>query len=132
MGMTKQRHAILEIVRASKGHPTAEQVFEKARVLLPNISLDTVYRNLNLLADGGKLERLTIPGETVRFGANTLPHSHLRCVKCGKIMDVMVQEFELPEAFLGKGATILDYSLLANCICKDCAQKAAAAKNRGK
>ena len=46
---TKQRAAILEILRKSGFHPTAEAIYREARKVLPNISLGTVYRNLNFL-----------------------------------------------------------------------------------
>lgn len=124
MGMTQQRRKILEIVMESTDHPTAEQVFDKARTAMPNIGLGTVYRNLNYLADQGEIRRLAIPDEPVRFDPTTQAHSHLRCIKCGKIIDVMVEHYELPKDFYKEGMQILDYSLMANCICKDCAEQA--------
>lgn len=124
MGMTQQRRKILEIVMGSRNHPTAEQVFEKARATMPNIGLGTVYRNLNYLADRGEIRRLAIPDDPIRFDPVIQSHSHLRCVECGKIIDVMTEKYTLPSDFYKDGVQILDYSLMANCICKECgAQK---------
>ena len=52
---SKQREAILQVLKNSKAHPTANQVYEEVRKIIPNISLGTVYRNLSELGGSGEI-----------------------------------------------------------------------------
>ena len=68
---SRQRESIKEFLRTRKDHPTADVVYENMKLIYPNISLGTVYRNLSLLADHGRdqenfplsPERITLMGE---------------------------------------------------------------------
>ena len=62
MVQTKQRQLILEAVRATNSHPTADELFQMIRRKLPTISLATVYRNLNFLSEIGEIRKLAMPG----------------------------------------------------------------------
>src|SRR5262245_21085658 len=84
--LTAPRHAVLEVVRGIKGHPTAEEVHRLVTRREPGVSLGTVYRNLRLLVDAGLLGEL--PGPRARFDANTRAHHHFTCLRCGRIADV--------------------------------------------
>ncbi|MDR2487907.1 MAG: transcriptional repressor [Desulfovibrio sp.] len=86
--MTKQRAAILEILRSVQSHPTADELYEMVRKKLPRISLGTVYRNLEFLNNAGELVRLERAGMQKRFDGNITPHHHVRCKRCGRIGDV--------------------------------------------
>ena len=63
MRYSKQREVILEVVNHSFNHPTAEMVYDKVKEKIPNISLGTIYRNLNALADASLIKRISIPKE---------------------------------------------------------------------
>ena len=65
--MTRQRAVILEELRKTKSHPTADELYSIVRERLPRISLGTVYRNLDFLADSGEIRRLEAAGSTKRF-----------------------------------------------------------------
>ena len=84
--LTAPRHAVLEVVRSMKTHPTAEEVHRLVIRRAPGVSLGTVYRNLRLLVDAGLLGEL--PGPRARFDANTRAHHHFTCLRCGRIADV--------------------------------------------
>jgi Fe2+ or Zn2+ uptake regulation protein len=84
--LTAPRHAVLEVVRGSTTHPTAEEVHRLVIRRAPRVSLGTVYRNLRLLVDAGLLGEL--PGPRARFDANTRAHHHFTCLRCGRIADV--------------------------------------------
>jgi Fe2+ or Zn2+ uptake regulation protein len=84
--LTAPRHAVLEVVRAIKTHPTAEEVHRLVIRRAPGVSLGTVYRNLRLLGDAGLLGEL--PGPRARFDASTRAHHHFTCLRCGRIADV--------------------------------------------
>ncbi|MBW2965454.1 transcriptional repressor [Candidatus Woesearchaeota archaeon] len=88
---TNQRIKILEHLTGVKTHPTAEMVYNAVKKDLPAISLATVYRNLNNLADEGSIVKLEINGE-FRFDGDVCSHQHCICRKCGKVMDVFHKE----------------------------------------
>lgn len=71
---SRQREAVLVYLRSTKSHPTAEQVYQKIREEFPKISLGTVYRNLNLLADCGEILRLNC-GDGVEHLMQRPPHT---------------------------------------------------------
>ncbi|MFW6035110.1 MAG: Fur family transcriptional regulator [Halothermotrichaceae bacterium] len=86
--MTKQRKLILETLQSTDTHPTADWVYEKVKKEIPNISLGTVYRNLNLLADMGKIMVLNYGSSYSRFDGNPDNHYHFTCEKCEKVFDI--------------------------------------------
>ncbi len=121
MGMTKQRQAVLEIVQAGAEHYTAEQVYDRARKKFPDISMGTVYRNLNILADTGMIRRLHIADEPVRFDRVLAPHEHLVCDRCGKIMDMPLVSVRLSKDIAEPGTRVLYHTLVVHCVCAVCA-----------
>lgn len=83
---SRQRELIYQSVCASRAHPTAEMVYAALKPEYPGLSLGTVYRNLHLLADEGKLVRMPFPVE--RFDGDLHDHGHFCCEGCGQVMDV--------------------------------------------
>lgn len=120
MGMTRQRREILNVLVQKPDHPTAETVFERVRSRVPDISLGTVYRNLNLLAEDGQLRKVHVPDGAARFDATLEKHEHLVCVKCGTVEDVVAEGYTLPDVFYKTGARILGYELAVQCVCANC------------
>jgi Fur family ferric uptake transcriptional regulator len=82
---------ILEEVRASKSHPTADDIYDRVKRKLPRISLGTVYRNLEALASQGAIQRLDLSGVQRRFDHEPVPHYHVRCIQCGSLGDVSLK-----------------------------------------
>lgn len=72
-----KRDRILEVIRGTKSHPTAEWVYLKLKDEMPELSLATVYRNLEQLTAAGELLKLS--GDTSRFDGNTEGHYHITC-----------------------------------------------------
>lgn len=89
---TKQKALILSTVRTSVLHPTAEQVHAELIELMPGISLGTVYRNLNHMAELGLIRRISVTNSPDRFDGNMMPHHHICCSDCGEFCD----RFDLP------------------------------------
>ena len=86
---TRQRGVILDILRESCDHPTAETIYREARRVLPNISLGTVYRNLNFLRDQGTVREIRPnEGGSSRFDGAETPHAHFHCVRCSALLDI--------------------------------------------
>jgi Fur family ferric uptake transcriptional regulator len=88
--MTLQRQVILDELRRVCGHPTADQLYDRVRQRLPRISLGTVYRNLEILAGQGVIQRLELAGGQRRFDACAERHFHVRCSVCGSVGDILL------------------------------------------
>lgn len=91
---TKQRQAVLEVVRGSREHPDAAHVFDAVKHIVPSISLGTVYRSLEALVQEGHLIQVQQPGQATRYDARLEDHAHFMCDACGEVFDVLV---ELPD-----------------------------------
>ena len=121
---SKQRELIYEAVRDTSEHPTAETVYHWLKPDNPALSLGTVYRNLNQLADDGSLLRLPFPVE--RFDANTAPHPHFRCRVCGRVYDLDAVTYDpaLDEAVEQRsGHRVERHELLFTGVCLNCTEK---------
>lgn len=88
MRYSSRREAILEVMRSTVSHPTAEWVYGKVRESIPNISLGTVYRNLGALVGDGRLITVETDDGVLHFDADVSPHAHFVCTECGRISDL--------------------------------------------
>lgn len=95
--LTKQRQIILEELQKVQSHPSADQVYALVRRRLPRISLASVYRNLEVLAGAGLIQKLALAGSQNRFGGTVESHYHIRCLKCGRVDDVALELLTLGE-----------------------------------
>lgn len=92
---TKQKEIILEILDHNRIHPTVQEVYSLAKSKYPNISQATVYRNVNKLVEENKVLRLPeTDSEGYHYDINTMPHNHLVCNSCGKIIDIFDNDYE--------------------------------------
>ncbi|MCK8828330.1 transcriptional repressor [Natroniella acetigena] len=89
--MTKQRKKILEVLRSTTSHPTADWIYEQVKKDIPNVSLGTIYRNLNVLREMDELMELNYGSSYSRFDGNPENHYHFSCLECGKVMDVEME-----------------------------------------
>ena len=109
--MTPQRQVILDELKKSHIHPTADDIYERVRQRLPRISLGTVYRNLEILAENGMIRKMALAGTQKRFDGNPKNHYHLRCIRCGRVEDAPVEPLTSVEFNLrGKS----DYEILGH------------------
>jgi Fur family peroxide stress response transcriptional regulator len=88
MRKTRQKTAILEVLRGTTSHPTADWIYKEVRKKIPNISLGTIYRNLRQLCRSGEILELELCGNYSRFDARNDNHYHFRCERCGQVFDV--------------------------------------------
>jgi Fe2+ or Zn2+ uptake regulation protein len=118
---TSQRIKILKYLRSVKTHPSAEMVYAAVKKDLPAISLATVYRNLNLLAEQGEILKLEINGE-FRFDGNMCGHTHAVCTRCGKLFDLMDRKIPdyVMKNFRLKGFTQSCVHIIFKGTCKSC------------
>jgi len=85
---SKQKETILRILRGTTSHPTADWIYEEVRKEIPGISLGTVYRNLKMLQQEGRVSELDLAGTVRRFNGHVQNHYHLMCERCGCVVDV--------------------------------------------
>lgn len=85
---SRKRAAILEALRESETHPTAEWIYRRLKPEYPDLSLGTVYRNLGRFRETGQAASLGVIGGYERFDGDTSPHAHLVCRRCGAVVDV--------------------------------------------
>lgn len=118
---SRQRELIYQSVCASRAHPTAEMVYAALKPHHPNLSLGTVYRNLHLLAEEGKIIRMPFPVE--RFDGDLHPHSHFCCEKCGAVRDVELPYDETLDAAAAEqlGHNVERHSVVFYGLCPACA-----------
>jgi Fur family peroxide stress response transcriptional regulator len=91
--LTRQRDAVLQVIRSREDHPTANEIFQAARQHLPTISYATVYNSLRYLKEAGLVHEIKFGDGASRYDRETDRHDHAICNECGKLVD-----FDLPQA----------------------------------
>lgn len=99
---TKQRQIILETIRELGGHPSADELYIHVKKKLPDISLGTVYRNLDVLSESGMIRKLEPEHHQMRFDCNVEDHYHMTCINCGRIEDIEIPKSDDPMEILSK------------------------------
>ncbi len=89
---SRQRESIKACLMSRHDHPTADAIYESIREEFPNISLGTVYRNLNLLVDLGEIRKLAFGDGKDHFDGDTTQHYHFVCHECGSITDLAMED----------------------------------------
>jgi len=122
---SKQREEILEIIKNSCNHPTAEDIYFLVKPKDPAISRSTVYRNLKRLFNNGVINQIAVSDGPDRYDyiENRGKHGHVVCVKCGKICDFAYgSDMELVKKSIFKqtGIEILDNGIAIKGICNSC------------
>lgn len=118
--MTKQKKAILDTIRQSHRHMTAEEIYEQTRRGRVTLAMATVYNNLKALVEEGKIRRIHFPGQPDYYDRNMAYHEHLICEGCKEVVDVDMEEF-VPDLEKKLGVHITRYSLSLYYICPTCA-----------
>jgi Fe2+ or Zn2+ uptake regulation protein len=101
LGLTRQREVVLRVIRDAHEHLTANEVFGRAKELLPSISFATVYNSLRFLKDAGHIAEISFGNGASRFDRMTHRHDHAICTSCGKLVDI---EMEHPAELVKKAA----------------------------
>jgi len=119
--LSKQRKVILEELQKVNSHPTADEVYDMVRKIIPRISLGTVYRNLEFLSSKGLVLKLGAPGAQKRFDGVAEPHPHIRCAVCTQVADVECDvEIPIIPDSCTSGYTILNTNVEFVGICPKC------------
>lgn len=103
---TKQREHIFAVILEKRDHPTADEIYARARTGMDSISLATVYNCLETLVDTQLIRQVNFEREPTRYCPNLTQHAHFYCKETGEVFDVdlpdtLVEELKatLPEGF---------------------------------
>lgn len=119
---TIQRAMTLAAVTELGCHATADEIYSSVAKKHPGISKATVYRNLNELAESGKILKVEIPNGADRFDHQTHRHYHMKCLSCGRVFDADIPYLPDLTASVNRpdGFEITGYTLLFHGYCSDC------------
>ena len=117
---SRQREAILEVIRSTDTHPTASWIYEKVREKIPNISLGTIYRNLAALTENGDILSINVGDGFEHFDGDILPHAHLHCRNCkglydAKMKNAPISKIANEQGFITDTTIYIAYGLCKNC-----------------
>lgn len=122
MKYSKQRDALLTLLRSTRSHPSADWLYTELKKEFPNISLGTVYRNLALLSDNKSILKITTSSHKEHFDGFTHPHYHFVCNTCSNIYDVDLGDTDTLDKSVEKelGAKVDNHSLVFYGVCSNC------------
>jgi len=119
----KKRDTILEYLRHTNAHPSAEKIFTDLKAQIPDLAMGTVYRNLALFKEKGLVSSVATVHGVERFDANTNPHVHFICNQCDAVIDL--HQMQIPETLYEAaegccGGKIADYQVAFSGTCRQC------------
>ncbi len=124
LGITKQRQAVLQVIRESDEHLTANEVFDNARRLLPGISFATVYNSLRYLKNERLIGEIRFGTDATRYDRKLTRHDHALCNKCGKLVDL---ELSIPVGLIEEASALSKFQtesieLTLRGLCPECSK----------
>ena len=122
---TIQKDLVRNTVYEMRRHVTANEVYEFIKEAYPTIGKGTVYRNLDILVEEGALRKVEVPNGPNRFDFTLKNHYHVKCIKCGEIFDVDMDQIPdlLERIHNTHGIEFVDYDISFKGICPKCREK---------
>lgn len=119
---SSKRNAIYNTILNTTSHPSARWIYEQLKSDYPDLSLGTVYRNISLFKNEGKVSVVCNVNGEERIDGNTSPHTHFVCNSCGRVIDVMDDGGNSPESLtlLNNGFSIESKLVIYYGKCSDC------------
>lgn len=119
---TPQRRHVYDVLSQKRDHPTAEEVFTRAKRVLPEISLATVYNCLAALVESGLVRQVQLQRGATRFCSNMEEHCHYYCAQCGAVFDVALtaNSTVMPKP---NGFKVDHYEIAVHGVCAECAER---------
>src|SRR5205085_7588847 len=132
--LTRQREAVLQVIRGSENHLTASEIYEAARRRLPSISYATVYNSLKYLKDTGLVNEISFGNGASRYDRETERHDHALCTQCGKLLDFDLAETAQLMQLAARRSRFRPESIHLTLlgVCPDCAAPPKAARRTGR
>jgi Fur family peroxide stress response transcriptional regulator len=123
--VTPQRIAIYKILAAKAKHPTISEIYEEIKKDYPSLSLNTIYKTIQLFIEHGMVSQFTSREGVIRYEVKLLPHHHVLCLKCRKIHDVFdsfLDELKISQPLKG-GFEIIRHDVIFYGYCSECKQE---------
>lgn len=119
---TAQRRCVYDVLVAKRDHPTAEEIYNRAKKAMPEISHATVYNCLDALVACGLARQVQLERGAARFCPNMEAHAHYHCDSCGEVFDVPMPAdgAVMPKP---KGFQVDHYDIAVHGLCAECAKK---------
>jgi Fur family peroxide stress response transcriptional regulator len=121
---TPQREHVYDVLLAERDHPTAEEVFIRAKRGMPEISIATVYNCLDALVRSGVARQVTVDRGATRFCPNMREHCHFYCDTCENVFDIELSDGGPAGIDLPKGFKATRYEIAIHGVCAKCADRA--------
>ncbi len=119
---TSQREHVYHVLLAGPDHPTAEQVFLRAKKGMPDISMATVYNCLDTLVKSGLVREVNVDRAAMRYCPNMQDHGHFYCEECGSVFDIyFTAEAPMPQVALPRGCEVAGLEVSMRGACPKCA-----------
>lgn len=120
--MTSQRLAILEYLAIDGNHPTANEIYEALQNDTPNMSVATIYNNLNFFKEAGILKELPFGDGSSRYDLTESRHYHAICTNCGKVVDFDYPELENADSFIESHTNfkVVNHDFKVTGLCEKC------------
>ncbi len=120
LNVTYQRILIYNYLQTTKNHPTAEEIYQVVKAEYPSISIATVYKTLETLAEHDLIKKVNPMHDLARFDGDTTPHHHLICSECRKIVDIHDERLDALPVPSNNGFQVNGYRVLFEGICQEC------------
>ncbi len=120
---TPQRQRVYDVLLQKRDHPTADEVFVRAKRQMPEISHATVYNCLDALVECGLVRQVQLDRGATRFCPNMHEHCHFYCDECDTVYDVNLPEKAQAGVALPKGFRAKRFEIAIHGTCAECAKK---------
>ena len=95
MRMTEQRRVIARVLSNAEDHPDVEELYRRASIIDPHISIATVYRTVRLFEEAGVVEKHDFGDGRSRYEeAGDDHHDHLIDTRTGEVIEFFDAEIE--------------------------------------
>jgi Fe2+ or Zn2+ uptake regulation protein len=121
---TNQRRHVYDVLLHKRDHPTADEVFLRAKNTMPEISMATVYNCLDALVKCGLIRQVTVDRGASRFCPNMHDHCHFHCEQCGGVFDIELEPGAGPQPRLPRGYQATRFEVSIRGFCPGCGKKA--------
>jgi len=122
---TSQREHVYSVLLQERDHPTAEQIFFRAKKGMPDISMATVYNCLDTLVKAGLVREVNLDRVAMRYCPNMHEHCHFHCDECGGVFDIGLppNDGTVPGVELPKGYRVSRVEVSIRGACPKCAKR---------
>jgi Fe2+ or Zn2+ uptake regulation protein len=120
---TPQRRCVYDVLIHQRDHPTADEVFFRAKKTMPEISHATVYNTLDALVKSGLVRQVQLDRGATRFCPNMHEHCHFYCDDCENVFDVDLPTSRAAKIKLPKNFKAERFEIAIHGVCPDCAKK---------